>query len=181
MSFEFLPLEINDVILIRPKIHEDERGFFIETYKKTEFKQNGIDVEFNQDNYSKSSHRVLRGLHFQRKPFEQAKLVRCTKGKIYDIAVDIRPESITFKKYVKVELSEENKNMLFIPKGFAHGFVALSEDVEINYKTSNEYNKDSECGIIWSDKDLNIDWGIDFEPILSNKDLNLSSIKEIKL
>ena len=131
MTFEFIPQSIKDVILIKPKIHGDNRGFFIETYKKTEFYNNGIDVEFVQDNYSKSSYKVLRGLHYQAEPYEQDKLIRCTKGKITDIAVDIRPNSPSYKQYIKVELSEDNKHMLFIPKGFAHGFVVLSEDAEI--------------------------------------------------
>ena len=170
MPFEFKPQEIKDVILVEPKVFGDARGFFMETYKKSDFFANGIDVEFNQDNHSKSTKGVLRGLHFQKAPHAQAKLVRCSKGRIYDVAVDIRKGSSTFGKYVKVELSEENKRMLFIPAGFAHGFVALSDEVELLYKASGEYCPEADCGIIWNHSDINIDWNIDFEPILSEKD-----------
>lgn len=170
MPFEFKPQEIKDVILVEPKVFGDARGFFMETYKKSDFFANGIDVEFNQDNHSKSTKGVLRGLHYQKAPHAQAKLVRCSKGRIYDVAVDIRKGSSTFGKYVKVELSEENKRMLFIPAGFAHGFVALSDEVELLYKASGEYCPEADCGIIWNDSDINVDWNIDFEPILSEKD-----------
>lgn len=179
MAFNFIPQKIEDVVLIEPKVYTDNRGFFHEGYKKSEFVENGIDVEFLQDNYSKSTKRVLRGLHFQTAPYEQAKLVRCIRGRIIDVALDLRPDSLTFKKYVKTELSEENKRMLYIPAGFAHGFVALSEVAEILYKVSAEYNSESERGIIWNDSDLNIDWGIDFEPILSDKDKTFPKLKEV--
>lgn len=170
MPFEYEKQSIPDIILVKPKVFGDKRGFFMETYKKSDFFANGITVEFNQDNHSKSTKGVLRGLHFQKAPHAQAKLVRCSKGRIYDVAVDIRPNSKTFGKYVKVELSEENKHMLFIPEGFAHGFVALSDEVELLYKASGEYCPEADCGILWNDKDINIDWEIDFEPILSDKD-----------
>ena len=179
MPFEFEKQKIKEVILITPKVFGDSRGFFMETYKKTDFEANGIIGEFNQDNHSKSSKGVLRGLHYQKEPFEQAKIVRCIKGKIFDVAVDIRKKSSTFGKYVKVELSEDNKKMLYIPKGFAHGFVALSDEVEIVYKTQGEYNPDADRGIIWNDKDININWEIDFEPILSDKDKNHPNLKDI--
>lgn len=179
MSFEFIKQEIPEVILIKPKVFGDNRGFFMETYKKSEFYANGIKIEFNQDNHSKSTAHVLRGLHFQKAPYGQAKIVRCTRGKIYDVAVDIRPESKTFGKYVKVELSEDNKQMLFIPEGFAHGFVVLSEEAELNYKASGEYAPQADCGVIWNDKDINIDWEIDFDPILSKKDTKQKTLKEL--
>ncbi|MBE7708621.1 MAG: dTDP-4-dehydrorhamnose 3,5-epimerase [Cyanobacteria bacterium SIG27] len=181
MPFEFIKQEIKDVILVKPKVFGDNRGFFMESYKKSEFISNGIDAEFVQDNHSKSSAHVLRGLHYQAKPYSQAKLVRCTKGRIYDVAVDLRKNSPTFKKYVKVELSEENKQMLFIPEGFAHGFVALSYEVEILYKTTGEYNPLADRGVLWNDKDINIDWEIDFEPILSDKDKIQPRLNEINL
>lgn len=181
MPFEFIKQKIEDVILVKPKVFGDNRGFFMESYKKSEFISNGIDAEFVQDNHSKSSAHVLRGLHYQAKPYSQAKLVRCTKGRIYDVAVDLRKNSPTFKKYVKVELSEENKQMLFIPEGFAHGFVALSNEVEILYKTSGEYNPLADRGVLWNDKDINIDWEIDFEPILSDKDKIQPRLNEINL
>ena len=122
---------------------------------------------------------MLRGLHYQLPPFGQAKLVRCSRGRIYDVAVDIRPDSPTFKQYVKVELSEENKQMLFIPEGFAHGFVVLSEEAELLYKASGEYNPQADSGLYWADEDIAIDWGIDFEPILSEKDMKQPRLKEI--
>ena len=179
MGFEFIKQAIPEVVLIKPKVFGDNRGFFMETYKKSEFYANGIEIEFNQDNHSKSTAHVLRGLHFQKAPYGQAKIVRCTRGRIYDVAVDIRPESKTFGKYVKVELSEDNKQMLFIPEGFAHGFVVLSEEAELNYKASGEYAPQADCGIIWNDKDINIDWEIDFEPILSEKDTKQKTLKEL--
>ena len=179
MTFEFIKQNIEDVILIKPKVFCDNRGFFMESYKKSEFIANGIDVDFVQDNHSKSSAHVLRGLHYQANPHAQAKLVRCLKGKIYDVAVDIRPNSNTFGQYVKVELSEENKQMLYIPQGFAHGFVVISENAEILYKTSREYAPESDRGILWNDKDININWEIDFEPILSEKDKNQPELKNI--
>jgi dTDP-4-dehydrorhamnose 3,5-epimerase len=179
MPFEFEKQKISDVVLIKPKFFNDNRGFFMESYKKSDFSANGINVEFNQDNYSESTLHVLRGLHYQAKPYGQAKLVRCNKGKIYDVAVDIRPNSKTFGQYVKVELSEENKHMLFIPEGFAHGFVVLSDKAGISYKTSEEYFPKADKGILWNDKNLNIDWGINFEPILSEKDKNQPRFCEI--
>ncbi len=179
MPFEFERQKIEDVILVKPRVFGDNRGFFMESYKKSDFVKNGIDVEFVQDNHSKSSAHVLRGLHYQEAPYGQAKLVRCSKGRIYDVAVDIRPGSKTFGQYVKVELSEENKQMLFIPDGFAHGFVVLSEEAELLYKTSKEYAPQADRGILWSDKDINIDWEIDFEPILSEKDKLQPALKEV--
>ncbi len=179
MPFEFERQKIKDVILIKPKVFGDNRGFFMETYKKSDFYANGIEVEFNQDNHSKSSKGVLRGLHYQASPYGQAKIVRCGRGRIYDVAVDIRPDSETFGQYVKAELSEENKHMLYIPVGFAHGFVALSEEVELLYKASGEYNPQADRGVLWNDPDINIDWNIDFEPILSDKDKVQPKLSEI--
>lgn len=179
MPFEFERQKIQDVILVKPKVFGDNRGFFLESYKKSDFYANGIAVEFNQDNHSKSTACVLRGLHYQAKPHAQAKLVRCSKGRIYDVAVDIRPDSLTFGQYVKVELSETNKHMLFIPEGFAHGFVVLSNEAELLYKATGEYCPEADRGILWNDKDINIDWEIDFEPILSEKDKYQPEFKEI--
>lgn len=181
MPFEFIKQEIEDVILVKPKVFGDNRGFFMESYKKSDFFENGINVEFNQDNHSKSTAHVLRGLHYQAKPYGQAKLVRCSKGRIYDLAVDIRPNSKTFGKYVKVELSEDNKQMLFIPEGFAHGFVVLSDEAELLYKASGEYNPLADRGVLWNDEEININWEIDFEPILSEKDKIQPKLKEINL
>ncbi len=178
MPFEFEKLEIEGLVLVKPKAFGDERGFFMESYKKSEFIAGGIDCDFVQDNHSKSIKGVLRGLHYQIVPKAQAKLVRCVRGKIYDFAVDLRPESKTFGKWEKVELSEENKNMLFIPRNFAHGFVVLSDIAEIMYKTDNEYSLEHDRGVLWCDEDINVDWGVE-TPILSEKDKIQPKLSEI--
>jgi len=176
MPFTFKRLEIPDIILIEPKVLGDNRGFFMETYKYSEFKRNGIEYNFVQDNHSKSQKGVLRGLHYQLKPMEQGKLVRCVRGRIWDVAVDIRKGSPWYGKWVAVEISEENKLMLWIPPGFAHGFVALEDDTEVIYKVTKEYSPEHDRGIIWNDPDLAIDWPIK-NPILSEKDKNLPKLK----
>ncbi len=178
MPFEFKKLEIPDVLLIKPKVFEDDRGFFLETYKKDEFEKAGISGEFIQDNHSKSKYGVLRGLHFQKKPYEQAKIVRCIKGIIYDVAVDLRKNSPTFGKFVAVILSEFNKYMLYIPRGFAHGFVVLSDEAEVMYKVDNKYAPSHEYGLIWNDPDVNIPWPIDV-PTLSKKDETWPTLKKL--
>ncbi len=180
MPFEFRKYNIDGVVLVIPKVFNDDRGFFLEGYKKSDFVANGINVEFNQDNHSKSTKGVLRGLHYQAAPKGQAKLVRCIRGEILDVAVDIRKDSPTFGKWVAEKLTEENKHMLFIPEGFAHGFVVLSDEAELLYKASNEFSKEHDRGILWNDPDVNIDWGIDFEPILSEKDKVQPRLKDIK-
>lgn len=180
MPFEFEKLAIEGLVLIKPRVFGDDRGFFLESYKKSDFIVNGINVEFVQDNHSRSTKGVLRGLHYQAYPCQQAKLVRCTKGKIYDIAVDIRKDSSTFGKWLKVELSEENKNMFFIPEGFAHGFVVLSDEAELLYKTNHEYSLDHDRGLLWCDEEIGIDWGID-NPILSEKDKIQPKLSEINI
>jgi dTDP-4-dehydrorhamnose 3,5-epimerase len=181
MPFEFVKTVIPEVILIKPKVFEDARGFFLESYKQSDFEKYGIKDTFVQDNHSKSTKGVLRGLHYQKEPAAQGKLVRCIKGKIFDVAVDIRKNSPTYGKWVGYELSEENKLMLFIPKGFAHGFLTLSEEAEIIYKVSGaEYSKEYEKGIIWNDKTINIKWPLENikEIILSDKDKNLPTLEE---
>ena len=180
MPFEFIKLDVKDVQLIVPKVFNDERGFFLETFKESEFIENGITDDFRQDNHSKSTKGVLRGLHYQMQPKAQAKIVRCIKGKIFDVAVDIRKTSPTFSKWAGEILSEENKHMLYIPEGFAHGFVVLSDTAEILYKASNEYSKEHDRGIFWNDPDININWNIDFEPILSEKDKIQPLLKDVK-
>ncbi len=180
VPFEFKKLEIPDVILVSPKVFGDERGFFMESYKKSDFVENGIAAEFIQDNHSKSSKGVLRGLHYQLHPRPQAKLVRCSKGKIFDVAVDIRKDSPTFGNWVGEILSEDNKNMLYIPVGFAHGFVVLSDEAELLYKASSEFAPELDRGVRWNDLDININWGIDFEPLVSEKDAVQPFLKEIK-
>ena len=170
---EFIKTEIPEVVIVKPKVFKDDRGFFMETYKKSEFELAGISANFIQDNHSKSTKNVLRGLHFQKEPFGQGKIVRCINGKIFDVAVDIRKNSPTFKKWIGVELTEENKLMLWIPRGFAHGFLTLSDEAEIIYKVSdNEYSPKSDAGIVWNDPEIGIKWPINGEPILSEKDRN---------
>jgi len=169
MPFEFLLTEIPEVILIKPKIFKDERGFFMETYKKAEFEQAGIHVDFVQDNQSRSMKGVLRGLHYQLPPSAQAKLVRCLSGRIFDAAVDIRKDSDTFGQWVSAELSAEAGEMLFIPEGFAHGFLTLSDTADVLYKVSAEYSALHERGIIWDDPEIGIEWP-DLDVILSDRD-----------
>ena len=178
MPFEFKRLEIPDVILIKPKVFEDERGFFMETYKKEDFERAGIRGEFVQDNHSRSKYGVLRGLHFQKEPYAQAKIVRCIRGVIYDVAVDLRGNSPTFGKYVGVILSEFNKYQLYIPRGFAHGFVVLSDVAEVVYKVDNVSAPDYDGGVIWNDPDIGIDWPIE-EPVISKKDQKLPTLREL--
>ena len=183
MPFEFKKTNIEDVVLIIPKVFEDNRGFFLEGYKKSDFINNGITDDFNQDNHSKSSLGVLRGLHYQTKPKLQAKIVRCIRGKIFDVAVDIRKNSKTFGKWTGAILSEENKNMLYIPEGFAHGFLTLSDTAELLYKASGEYSPQNDRGILWNDPQINIDWqkyGLNFDPTLSDKDKKQPLLKDIK-
>ena len=170
MPFTFKNMEIPGVILIEPKVFKDERGFFVETYKYAEFKENGIDYVFVQDNHSKSQKGVLRGLHYQLLPEAQGKLVRVIKGSIFDIAVDIRKGSPYFKKWAGSILSSDNKRMLFIPPQFAHGFCVLSDTAEIFYKATNPYSPQHERGIAWNDPEIGIDWPVK-EPILSRKDM----------
>lgn len=167
---EFLPLEIPEVLVIKPDVFTDDRGYFFESFHKEKFASNGIDLPFLQDNESKSQKGVLRGLHFQLPPFEQGKLVRVIKGAVLDVAVDIRKNSPTFGKWVSVTLSEENKLMCWIPSGFAHGFLTLYDNTIFSYKCTNVYNKASEGSIKWNDPAVGIDWGMS-NPILSHKDL----------
>jgi len=178
MPFEFQRTKIPDVILIKPKVFEDDRGFFMETYKRSDFKDAGIDVNFVQMNHSRSTYGVIRGLHFQREPYAQSKLVRCIKGEIFDVAVDIRKGSKTFGRHISVELSEENNCMLFIPKGFAHGFQVLSNDSDLLYLADAEYSPNHEDGIIWNDISLDINWPI-INPRVSEKDKRFLSLEEI--
>ena len=182
MPFEFMKTNVPEVLVIKPKIFTDERGFFMETYKKSDFVNAGIDVDFVQDNHSRSVKGVLRGLHYQLEPKAQGKLVRCIRGRIFDVAVDIRKRSPTFGKWVGVELSEENRLMLWIPKGFAHGFLVLSEEAEIIYKVSgSEYSPEHERSIRWNDPYIGIEWPIKKEPILSKRDKNAPLLKDAEI
>ena len=165
--------DIPDVLIFEPKVFGDDRGFFFESFSQKVFEEAvGRKVEFVQDNHSKSSKGVLRGLHYQLEPHAQGKLVRCVAGEVFDVAVDIRNNSPTFGKWVGVNLSAENKRQLWIPEGFAHGFLVVSEMAEFVYKTTNYYHPESDRGIIWNDQYIGINWGINFPPILSEKDLS---------
>nr|UEO57245.1 dTDP-4-dehydrorhamnose 3,5-epimerase [Morganella morganii] len=174
--------KIPDVLIIEPKVFGDERGFFYESYNHKNFEQAvGKEVNFVQDNHSKSTKGVLRGLHFQKAPYSQGKLVRCIPGEVFDVAVDIRENSDTYGEWVGIVLSAENKRQLWIPEGFAHGFLVLSETAEFLYKATNYYHPESEGGIIWNDKNISIDWPIDNNNIiLSQKDMALLSIGQKK-
>lgn len=170
---------IEGLIIIKPAVFEDPRGYFFESYNREKFHQAGVTTEFVQDNQSLSQPGVLRGLHFQEPPFAQAKLVRVIKGAVLDVAVDLRKSSPTYGKHVAVELTEENKMMFLVPEGFAHGFLTLRPDTIFTYKCSNFYNKASEQCIMWNDPDLNINWGTT-EPVLSEKDSAGTAFRNFK-
>jgi len=172
MSFTFKKLSIPDVILIEPKVFKDERGFFAEIFKSSYFKEAGLPDNFVQFNHSKSTKGVIRGLHYQKAPFAQGKLIRVLKGEIFDVAVDIRRKSPYFGKWLGVGLSAEKMNMIYIPVGFAHGFLTVSDEAEIEYYCTNIYSASSDRGILYNDPSINIDWHIK-KPIISAKDAKL--------
>ncbi len=176
-NFEFIRLAIADVVLIKPRIFSDGRGFFLETYKYSDFARAGIREVFVQDNHSRSVRSVLRGLHYQKEPFSQGKLVRCISGSIFDVAVDIRKGSPSYSKSVSVEMSAGNNFMLYIPPGFAHGFWVLSETAEVSYKCTREYSPEHDRGIIWNDPEIAIDWPAG-SPLLSDKDAKHPLLKD---
>ena len=178
--FIFNKTEIEGVYIIEPKVFGDNRGYFMETYNEQEFKNNGLDYNFVQDNQSKSKKGVLRGLHFQ-KTHPQAKLVRVLEGEVFDVAVDLRKGSKTYGKWVGVILSEENKKQFMIPRGFAHGFVVLSETAVFAYKCDDFYHPEDEGGIMWNDPDVNIEWPYHGELLLSEKDKVHPLFKECKI
>ena len=178
--FSFQKTEIEGVYIIEPKVFGDDRGYFMETYKDSDFIEAGLDYKFVQDNQSKSRRGVLRGLHYQ-KQFPQAKLVRVISGEVFDVAVDLRKGSPTYGKWVGVILSSENKKMFMIPRGFAHGFVVLSETAEFVYKCDEVYHPEDEGGIMWNDPDIGIDWPYKEEPLLSEKDKKHPHLKESKV
>ena len=178
----YIQTEIEGVFIIEPKVFKDSRGYFMEAWKQEEFNEHVGKTNFIQDNESKSSFGVLRGLHYQKGSLSQAKLVRVIKGRVLDVAVDIRKSSPTFGKHVKIELSEENKRQLFIPRGFAHGFLVLSDEAIFTYKVDNPYAPQAEAGIRWDDPALAIEWPIDFSQVLtSDKDLKHPLMKEAEL
>lgn len=168
---------IAGLVEIFPRIFEDDRGMFFESYNEEVFAKLGLPVNFVQDNQSFSKKGVVRGLHFQNAPFAQGKLVRVISGRVLDVAVDIRPDSPTFGQHEIFELRSDKNNIAYVPEGFAHGFVAL-EDTIFSYKCTNVYNKGAESGILWNDPDLNIDWGVS-DPIVSEKDLILPTFKSL--
>ena len=178
----FIETAIKGVYVIEPKVFNDARGYFFEAWKQMEFENHIGKVNFIQDNESKSSYGVLRGLHYQKAEFAQAKLVRVIKGRVLDVAVDIRRSSSTFGQHVMVELSEDNKRQFFIPRGFAHGFLVLSEEAVFTYKVDNVYAPQAEAGIRWDDPDLGIEWPIDPQEVLtSEKDLQQPLLKDAVL
>jgi dTDP-4-dehydrorhamnose 3,5-epimerase len=181
-QFIFHNTNIQDLVVIEPKVFGDDRGYFMETYNYNDYKDAGLDMVFVQDNQSKSKKGVLRGLHFQTK-YPQGKLVRVLSGEVFDVAVDLRKNSSTYKQWHGVLLSGENKKQFYVPEGFAHGFVVLSEEAEFVYKCTDYYHPEYESGILWSDPELNIDWhleGIE-DVLLSDKDKKLKTLAELGL
>jgi dTDP-4-dehydrorhamnose 3,5-epimerase len=167
---EIVETGIKDLLIIKPAVFEDARGYFFESYNRTKFFEVGIDANFVQDNESRSMKNVLRGLHFQRPPFTQGKLVRVMHGSVLDVAVDLRKDSETYGKWASIILSDKNKWMYWVPEGFAHGFLTLEDNTVFFYKCTNIYNKESEGSLLWNDPDLQIDWGLKETPVLSEKD-----------
>ena len=178
MTFTFTKVESPEgPIVVTPYVFNDERGFFLETYRSDEFEKVGIKEEFIQDNHSKSSKGVIRGLHYQKDPHEQSKLVRCIRGEVFDVAVDLRPKSHTFGEWYGILLSEQNKKMLYIPKGFAHGFSTLSEEAEVVYKVDEFYSREDERGIVYNDPTIAVEWRVS-NPAVSSKDKALPKFDE---
>lgn len=180
---DLLATKLNDCYVIEPNCFGDHRGWFMETYNQKAFEEKGLNYNFVQDNQSYSKQiGTVRGLHFQTDPMAQAKLVRCTRGRLFDVAVDLRETSPTYKQWFGIELTAENKKQLLIPRGFAHGFMALTNDVEIQYKADNFYSKENDGGIAWNDPEINVEWPMEVEPVLSDKDKNLKvlSLTEVK-
>ena len=172
--------KLEGVVIIEPDVFGDNRGFFMESWNKKKMEEAGLFYDFVQDNHSKSTAKgTLRGIHFQKGDKAQAKLVRCVKGAVLDVAVDLRPDSPTFKQWVGLELSAENKKQLLIPRGFGHGFVTLTDDVEFLYKADNYYAPEADAGIRWNDPDIGVEWGIE-NPILSEKDKKNPFLKDCK-
>jgi dTDP-4-dehydrorhamnose 3,5-epimerase len=172
------PTKIEGLIVIEPNVFYDERGYFSESYKKSNYEKAGITNQFVQDNLSKSEKGVLRGLHYQAPPYAQDKLIQVIQGSVLDVVVDIRTNSKTYGQHFAIELNAENKLQLLVPKGFAHGFLTLEDNTIFSYKCSNEYNKESEGSVLWSDTELGIDWGIE-NPIVSKKDNESPSFDQL--
>jgi dTDP-4-dehydrorhamnose 3,5-epimerase len=175
VSFRRLPTELEDLILIEPTVHGDERGFLVETFRENEMRKLGIDLDFVQDNHSRSAAKVLRGIHMQR---GQAKLVRCPQGRIFDVAVDLRPESPTYKRWEGYELDDVDHRQLLVPDGFGHGFCVLSESADVIYRLSSYYDPELESGIAWDDPEIAIRWPIP-DPVLSDRDRNAPRLADV--
>lgn len=173
---EIVKTRLKDLVILKPRVFSDERGYFFESYNQKLFEGAGLHLNFVQDNQSLSQQGVLRGLHFQNQPHAQGKLVRVITGAVYDVAVDIRKDSSTYGEWFGVELTEDNKWMMYVPEGFAHGFLTLKNNTIFSYKCTNFYNKESEDCILWNDPDLNIEWKVK-DPLLSAKDLEGKSFK----
>jgi len=169
MPFSFKKLSIPEVILVEPKVFPDDRGFFLESFKESTFQENGITTKFVQDNYSHSIKGVLRGLHYQKNPKAQAKLVTAIRGEIFDVSVDIRKDSPTYGKWVGENLSEQNHKSLYVPEGFAHGFLCLSDETDVVYKVNEEYSAENDRGMLWNDPAVGVKWPVE-NPIISEKD-----------
>jgi dTDP-4-dehydrorhamnose 3,5-epimerase len=176
VSFRRLPTEIDEIVLIEPTVHGDERGFFVETFRANEITALGVDVEFVQENHSRSGANVLRGIHLQR---GQGKLVRCPKGRIFDVAVDLRPDSPTYKRWEGYELDDVDHRQLFIPDGFGHGFCVLSDSADVLYRVSSYYAPGLESGVAWDDPEIGIDWPLR-DPVLSDRDRNAPGLAEVE-
>ncbi|MBN2040876.1 MAG: dTDP-4-dehydrorhamnose 3,5-epimerase [Spirochaetes bacterium] len=180
MPFKFTNLDLEGLVLVEPMVFPDDRGFFMESYKKSDFAGHGIGFDFVQDNHSLSGKDVVRGLHYQHSPKSQGKLVRVVRGAAWDVAVDIRKNSPNFLKWMSIELSEDNKKMFYIPPGFAHGFLALTHEVHLLYKCTEGYDSSLDAGIRWNDPDIGVEWPVK-NPIVSEKDKVLPFIKDAKL
>ncbi len=181
---KIIQTKINDLLIIEPQVFQDKRGFFVETYNKDKYFKNNIKVEFVQDNLSQSDKGVLRGLHYQKQPYSQGKLVQVIKGSVLDVAVDIRPDSETFGQWESLLLTAEEKNQFWIPEGFLHGFLALEDETIFSYKCTNLYQPEAEISVKWDDADLNIDWQLEKyainQPIVSAKDQQGIKFAELK-
>jgi len=180
MPFSFKPLSIPDVVLVEPTVFPDDRGFFMEAFKASDFEKAGLPIHFVQDNFSCSKKDVIRGLHYQKNPKAQGKLVSVLKGGVWDVAVDLRRQSPTFLKWAAAELNDRNHALLYIPPGFAHGFVALTEDVHLLYKCTSEYDPQADAGVRWDDPDIAIPWPVD-RPVLSEKDHSLPLLHQAEV
>jgi dTDP-4-dehydrorhamnose 3,5-epimerase len=180
MPFSFESLSIPDVILITPKLFPDDRGYFLESFKSSDFLSNHLPRQFVQDNVSFSRKNVIRGMHFQKKPKEQGKLVSVIKGRVLDVAIDLRRESPTFRKWLARELDDTHHAMLYIPEGFAHGFLSLTDDVFVLYKCTNEYDPVADAGIRWDDPDIGITWPVS-HPVVSEKDQKLPFVRQLNI